>query len=78
MLAALTFTGWALMGRFGLAAYIMALLWNDAACRRGSGCRGRGIRHGRGGAAPLVYGILLMLFILLLPRGIVGWFERRR
>ena len=30
------------------------------------------------GAAPLVYGILLVLFILFLPRGIVGWFERKR
>ncbi|MBR0658177.1 branched-chain amino acid ABC transporter permease [Neoroseomonas oryzicola] len=30
------------------------------------------------GAAPLVYGVLLVLFILFLPRGIVGWFERKR
>ena len=30
------------------------------------------------GAAPLAYGILLVLFMLFLPRGIVGWFERRR
>ncbi len=30
------------------------------------------------GAAPLIYGILLVLFIQFLPRGIVGWFERRR
>lgn len=30
------------------------------------------------GGAPLVYGILLVLFILFLPRGIVGWFDRGR
>ncbi|MBW6399082.1 branched-chain amino acid ABC transporter permease [Roseomonas sp. HJA6] len=30
------------------------------------------------GAAPLIYGILLVLFIQFLPRGIVGWFDRRR
>lgn len=30
------------------------------------------------GAAPLVYGILLVLFIQFLPRGIVGWFDRKR
>lgn len=30
------------------------------------------------GGAPLVYGVLLVLFILFLPRGIVGWFERKR
>lgn len=28
------------------------------------------------GGAPLVYGVLLVLFILYLPRGIVGWFDR--
>lgn len=30
------------------------------------------------GAAPLVYGVLLVLFILFLPRGIAGFFEKRR
>ena len=30
------------------------------------------------GGAPLVYGVLLVLFILFLPRGIVGWFDRKR
>jgi len=30
------------------------------------------------GAAPFAYGLLLVLFILFLPRGIVGFFERRR
>ncbi len=30
------------------------------------------------GGAPLVYGILLVLFMLFLPRGIVGWFDRGR
>jgi branched-chain amino acid transport system permease protein len=30
------------------------------------------------GAAPLVYGVLLVLFILFLPRGIAGLLERRR
>ncbi|WP_424812018.1 branched-chain amino acid ABC transporter permease [Roseococcus sp. YIM B11640] len=30
------------------------------------------------GAAPLVYGVLLVLFILFLPRGITGLFERRK
>ena len=30
------------------------------------------------GAAPLVYGVLLVLFILFLPRGIGGFFEKRR
>lgn len=30
------------------------------------------------GGAPLVFGILLVLFMLFLPRGIVGWFERGR
>jgi branched-chain amino acid transport system permease protein len=29
------------------------------------------------GAAPLVYGILLVLFMLFLPRGIAGLLERR-
>jgi len=28
------------------------------------------------GAAPLIYGILLVLFIQYLPRGLVGWFDR--
>lgn len=30
------------------------------------------------GAAPLVYGVLLVLFMLFLPRGVAGLFERRR
>ena len=30
------------------------------------------------GAAPFVYGILLVMFMLFLPRGIAGLFERRR
>ena len=30
------------------------------------------------GAAPLVYGVLLVLFMLFLPRGIAGLLERRR
>lgn len=30
------------------------------------------------GAAPLIYGLLLVLFMLFLPRGIAGLFERRR
>lgn len=30
------------------------------------------------GGAPLVYGILLVLFMLFMPRGIVGWFERKQ
>ncbi|MDB5375857.1 MAG: Amino acid/amide transporter rane protein 2, family [Rubritepida sp.] len=30
------------------------------------------------GAAPFAYGVLLVLFILFLPRGIVGFFGRRR
>jgi branched-chain amino acid transport system permease protein len=41
-----------------------------------------GLRVGFGteltGAAPFVYGILLVLFMLFLPRGIAGIFERRR
>ncbi|MCB4822238.1 branched-chain amino acid ABC transporter permease [Roseicella aerolata] len=40
-----------------------------------------GLRIGFGteltGAAPLVYGLLLVLFMLYLPRGIAGLFERR-
>lgn len=50
--------------------------------RRLHHCAGETLRVSFGtafiGAAPLVYGILLVLFILFLPRGIVGWFERRR
>ncbi len=30
------------------------------------------------GAAPFAYGVLLVLFILFLPRGIVGFFGKRR
>jgi branched-chain amino acid transport system permease protein len=30
------------------------------------------------GAAPLIYGMLLVLFVLFLPRGIAGLLERRR
>jgi branched-chain amino acid transport system permease protein len=41
-----------------------------------------GLRVGFGtafiGAAPFVYGVLLVLFILFLPRGIVGFFGKRR